>query len=176
MFHNHLIYRLLISNACAGAGLIWAWSQGYLDYMASDTSRISYAILALFGIGMVSLFIRAIKVSWALNAIKAGGRLDINEVKFTAKGNHIQFIAYACQALGFFGTVVGLIYLLHGGGGLTTDGSLDSVKRILDQILVGGGIAFMTTAVGLITSLWLEWNYSTLQTATSCMLEDGRHA
>lgn len=172
MFNNHLMYRLIVLNGCAIAALAWAWGQGYLSYIEKDGSRISLAIIALFCVGMASLIIRAVKVTRVLNGNKHGTSYDINAVKFLAKGDHIDTISGLLVSLGFFGTVVGLMSMLFGGGGLTSDGSLDSIKAIIDRIISGGGIAFITTAVGLMTSMWLDWNASMLRTATICMLQD----
>lgn len=176
MFKNHLVYRLVISDACGIAALVWAYQQGYLDFINRDASGISYVILLAFALGKFSLYRRAFKVTAALNAIKAGKSVDINRVKFVAKGSHIDVIGSICVGLGFFGTVVGIISMLFGNGGITSNGSAESISAIIDQILAGGGIAFITTAVGLLTSLWLEMNMVMLTTATTCMLEDADHA
>ena len=176
MLTNLLMYRLLIFNGCGIALVIWASMRGYLDYLARDSSGISYLILAVFAVGMFSVMRRSLKVTAALNAIKNSESVDINRVKFVAKGSHIDVLGSVCVGLGFFGTVVGIISMLFSGGGITSDGSASGIAAIIDQILAGGGIAFITTAVGLLTSLWLEMNMVMLTTATTCMLEDADHA
>lgn len=172
MLRHLLVYRLTLLNGVGAAGLAWAWQSGLLGYIGYDTSRISLVIIGVFGLGMASIFHRARKVGKALNAIKAGGAVFINQAKFRAKGVHIETISSVCVGLGFFGTVVGLIAMLFGNGGITSDGSVENITAIIEQILRGGGIAFLTTAVGLVTSLWLEINARILDTATQCMLED----
>lgn len=176
MFHNHLIYRLIVMNGCALAALAWAWGQGYLSYVGKDGSGISIAILILFAFGMVSLSIRAMRVTRALNGIKGGRSVSINPAKFVAKGDHIDTISGLLVSMGFLGTIVGLVTMLFGDGGMMSDGSLDSVKALIDRIITGGGIAFITTAVGLVTSMWLDLNSSVLRTATICMLQDNEAA
>lgn len=172
MLRNLLLYRLTLLNGCAAAALVWAQQRGFLDYLDRDGSRISYAILAVFAVGMASIFYRAAKVSRALNGLKARQPARVNAVKFVAKGEHISLISSLCVGLGFFGTVVGIIAMLFGNGGITSDGSVESITSLIEQILHGAGIAFITTATGLSTSLWLDLNAQILGTATACMLSD----
>lgn len=176
MLRNLLLYRLTLLNGCAAAGLAWAWQAGFLDYLGKDSSGISYGIVGIFGIGMASIFRRASKVSRVLNSIKGGRPSRVNAAKFLAKGEHIALISSLCVGLGFFGTVVGIINMLFGNGGITSDGSVESITAIIEQILNGAGIAFITTATGLSTSLWLDLNAQILTTATACMIEDNRVA
>ena len=172
MLHNLLIYRLLLWNGLGIVGIVWAWTAGYAQYLERDTSGISLAILALFGFGTAILFRRAIKVGRALNAIKRGNAPTVNPAKFAQKNTLIDFISSACVTMGFIGTVAGIITMLFGDAGVSTDGSAESVKALLTHILQGAGIAFITTAIGLITSLWLDFQNQMLRTATVSMIED----
>lgn len=176
MLRNLLMFRLVIMNVCAVAALMWAYAAGFLQYINYDASRISYFIVALMLIALVSIFNRAMKVTRALNAIKAGVPVRINAAKFIAKGNHIDWLSTACVGFGFFGTIVGIIAMLFAGEGITSDGSVESITAIIEKILAGGGTAFITTGVGLATSQWIDFNALILSTATTCMIEDGRRA
>lgn len=171
MFRNHLMYRLIINNGCATAVLAWAWGQGFLSYIKYDGSRISFLILAAFAVAMFLIFSRAMKATSAMNAIKAGRPMRDNPVKFLAKSGYIEELGLACLSLGMTGTVIGVIEVLFGGG-LSLDGTIESVTKNLAASLSGAGVAFITTAVGMITSTWIFWNYRILSIATTCMIED----
>lgn len=172
MLFNLLIYRLLLCNVFALAVIGWAWQAGYLGYLKHDTSGISLVILAIFAFGMAVVFQRSFKVSRRLNAVKRGDSAGVNRVKLLQKNSLIDFVERSCVTLGFFGTVVGIITMLFGGGGVSTDGSADSVKQLLTEMLSGAGIAFITTAVGLVCALWLDFHAQMLRTATVNLAED----
>jgi len=109
MLQNHLIYRLIIINAAFIAATTWALAQGYVAPMfIEDTTRICFIILAVFIVGMVSLFNRATKVTSILNGIKSGEPAKIDGQKFLAKGLHISSIANWLLQLGLLGTVIGI--------------------------------------------------------------------
>lgn len=173
---NLLIYRLIIINLIGSAVLVWSWQMGWLDYIQRDASRISYVIIALFGFGIVSVFIRAVKVTQRLNQIKSGEKPDVNGSKFLVKNEHIEWMSSTCGSLGIFGTVIGIMVILLGDGGIQSDGSLDSVKQIIRNIMLGGGIAFVTTGVGLAAGTWLSFNAMILRTASISMIEDSSDA
>lgn len=167
--HNHLIYRLVITNTCGAAALAYAWQLGLIGTMyEADSSYICYAITALFAGGLFSVFQRAFKVTRALNAIKAGSRSPINAAKFLAKGDHIADIAQWLAVLGLTGTIVGFIQALNG---INVNGDPEA---IIAQLIAGMAVAFYTTLAGGVTGMWLELNNRILKTASVSMLEDAR--
>lgn len=177
MLRNLLMFRLIVMNVCAVAALAWAYAAGFLQYINYDASRISYFIVVVFVVAMASIFHRAMKVTRALNTIKAAGvPVRINAEKFIAKGKHIDWLATACVSLGFFGTIVGIVAIFFSNGGISSDGSVGSITAIIEKMLAGLGTAFITTGAGLVTSTWIEFNALILATATVCMIEDGRRA
>lgn len=169
MLHNLLLYKLVVINLCAMAGLVYAWQLGLVQMVyAADTSYICYAITVLFAVGLLSVFQRALKVSRLLNAIKADERPFISAAKFLAKGDFIADIAQWVAVLGLTGTVVGFIMALND---INVDGD---PKAMVAQLIGGMAVAFYTTLAGGVTGLWLELNNRILRTATACMVEDAK--
>lgn len=166
---NLLIQRLAVINLCATAAVVYGWQLGFVQMVyAADSSYICYAITALFAVGLLSVFQRALKVSHALNATKADKKPDINGAKFTAKGDFIADIAQWLAVLGLVGTVVGFIIALNN---INVDGD---PKAMVAQLIGGMAVAFYTTLAGGVTGLWLELNNRILRTATACMVEDAK--
>lgn len=72
---------------------------------------------------------------------------------FVGRRKHILQAAWLCEALGFFGTVVGIAMGLYGGGGdLSTPAGLIAAGN---SLYVGMGTAFFSTIVGFVSMLWL---------------------
>lgn len=167
--HNLLVYRLLIVNVCGAAALAYAYQRGYVGTMyAADSSYICYAITVLFAVGLISVFLRASKVTRALNAIKSGRREPVNAIKFMAKGDFIADIAQWLAVLGLTGTIVGFIQALNG---INVNGDPEA---IIAQLISGMAVAFYTTLAGGVTGMWLELCNRILRTASVSMLEDAR--
>lgn len=174
MLRNLLIYRMAIFNACAFACVGWAWQRGYVESVFSgDVSRLSYVIVGLFLIGLVSCFNRAAKVSRLLNRVKAGIPVSFNGPKLVEKSAHIAFISSACITLGLLGTVIGFSVALSG----VTESSLSSaggVQEVASHLMTGMRIAINTTLVGGFAALWLDICMRMLQTATVSVIEDAK--
>jgi cadmium resistance protein CadD (predicted permease) len=165
MFHNHLLYRLVIINACASAAVVAAIAKGYvLPVFASDTTNISYAILALFVLGLASTLNRAMKVSAAINGMKQGHGVDpLKAAKMSIKNDHINDIAKWLAYLGLLGTIIG--FKIAVAGSAVEDAQ--SIKNGID-------VAIGTTIVGGILCLWTWVNLRMLDTATHTYQEDVR--
>lgn len=177
MFRNHLLYRLLIFDVCATAALVWGTAAGFVWPMfETDTSRISFIIVAVFLIGKASLFQRVIKVSRLKNDIKGvsgmptGKRWDllssIKSASFVAKQEHLMDFVEAVAILGLVGTLIGLAMVIQ-----SLDPTADYAAAI-EQIKTGGSIAVNTSIVGAIAGLWLNVGRRMLLTATTTMLAD----
>lgn len=169
MLSNLLLFRLIIVNTCGAVALAYAYQRGFVGMVfEADSSRICYAIAALFAVGMISVFQRALKVSTAMNAIKAGKRPDIDGIKFMAKGDHITDIAQWLAVLGLIGTIVGFIAALSG---ISAD---MKPEALIGQLISGMAVAFFTTLAGAITGLWLEICNRILRTASVSMVVDAK--
>lgn len=165
----HLLYRLLILNAFGGAGLAWAWSEGFVQMVyKADASRICIAIAAVFCFAMFAVWREAFKISRLLDRHKSGEALSLNAEKMMAKADHIFDFPDYLKGLGLFGTVVGLIMGLHGIDQTT------GTEAIIWQLLEGLSVAFFTTAVGWVFGTWIEFNARLINTATVSLLEDAK--
>lgn len=176
MLNNLLLYRILIVNVCGAAILVWAGLQGYIrEIYTEDSSHISMVIVVLFLVGLWSVHTRAGKVSKSLNELKAGRKVDVDAVKFLAKGEHINDIANWLVTLGLIGTVVGIIMALSSIDP-NTMASATGVQTAIGHLIGGMKVAVYTTLVGAYFGLWLEINRRVLTTATILMIEDARKA
>lgn len=174
MLERLLVYRLLVLNATAIPVLFWGWSTGAIQRtVLTDTTYICHLIVALFLVGLISLFIRAAKISKILDLIKSGRVPALSDDKIRAKAAHIDDISAYLVRLGLIGTIVGFAMALDvkdfGGIG-TAAGAMELIKTFL----AGMTIAVNTTIVGAILSLWLDINARFLTTATECALSDAR--
>jgi biopolymer transport protein ExbB/TolQ len=172
-----LVLQLIIVNLIGASALVWAWSQHYVQTVfEADTSRICYAITALFAFGLVSCFIRAVKVSRMLDASKVRVVFPIRRKlieksgKAEPKNRHLSKIAEWLTLMGLFGTVVGLITMAMSLKG--NMGGLDNLSAALSQAFEGYGVALATTAVGIVAGGWIEVNALFISTATSCLEKD----
>lgn len=169
MLSNLLLFRLIIVNTVGAAATFYAWQRGYVhELFTTDTTNISYAIAALFVVGLLSTFNRAIKVGASINEWKAltviGGsstKVRNKAAKLAIKNAHIWHIVRLLTGLGLFGTVVGLRVALSG-------------EAMDDPALVQQGIytAIGTTIIGLSLSIWLGLSALALTTATRSHMED----
>lgn len=178
MLKNLLIFRLVVLNVFGLAALIWAWFAGHIQTLIDgDVSGILYMLIALFSVGMFSLFSRALKVTRGMNELKSitiGGRTKfVNSVKFLERGEHISDIAIWLVRIGLIGNVVGFAIALHSAG--TNADALvtgDGLLKLMVQMMDGMRVAFYTTLVGGAFSLWLDVNRRILKTVTVSYLED----
>lgn len=161
---NLLIYRLTVFNTCAAAATFYAWQLGYVDQVfAGDVSHISYGIVALFVTGLISTFIRGVKVSKALN----GGTAD---KKLLVKQAHLFDISEWLVLLGLAGNVIGFLIAFHSIDSSSLN-SAAGMQKIGIQVLAGLGVAFYSTLAGTICALWTSVNYRMLDTAARLALK-----
>lgn len=174
MLHNLLIYRLAIVQIVGVALVAWSWSAGWVEQaVEADRSRIVFVIAAVFLLATASLFRRAFKVARALNAMKDGivGPRDHPD-KMLEKAGHLDDVPEILTVLGLTGTLVGIIFALHG---ITADdfASIQGVQQIAGQMLAGMGVAFYTSLVGMVFAVWATINRRILRTATVSLIADG---
>jgi membrane associated rhomboid family serine protease len=167
VFKNHLLYRLIIFDACAVSALIWGATAGLVWPMfETDTSRISFIIVAVFLLGKASLLGRCAKVSAAKNSQKAGEKLRLKPDSFMAKSEHLSDMVEAVAILGLVGTLIGLAMVIQ-----SLDPAADYATAI-DDIREGGSIAVNTSIVGAVAGLWLNVGRRMLHTATVTAISD----
>lgn len=165
MLAHLLVMRLALTTTLSAAAVLWAHGQGLISPLfEGDASRLSYVIVALFAAGLVSTFIRAGKVSAALNDMKDGYAkcfLRRKAAKMVSKNAHLTDLAGWLQVLGLLGTVIGFSLAISGI-------ELDDTKAII------GGLetAIGTTILGGFLSLLTAIHARMLDTATAGLLED----
>jgi len=124
--------RLIILNTCWAALVVWAAVHGYVGFVFThDVSRISYMIAAVLAATVFAAFV-----------------------------GHTRLLPHAkiwAVMLGLIGNLIGFVIALHGmsGGDLTSAaGLLTMGKALID----GLSVAFCSTLVGAIASLWIGTN------------------
>lgn len=163
---NHLLtMRLALTTTLAAAAAFAAHQKGIVaPIFVSDASYLSYAIVALFAAGLASTFVRAGKISAALNDMKGGyARCFIRRkvAKMEGKNAHIFDIAGWLQVLGLLGTVIGFSIAI---GGIELDDTA--------SIVSGLRTAIGTTILGGFLSLLTAIHARMLDTATAGLVED----
>src|SRR5690606_5139514 len=147
---------------------IWAHANGLVvPIFISDVSYLSYAIVALFAAGLVSTFVRAGKVSAAINSYKAHGYTGAwrrrKAAKMQSKSAHISDRAGWLQSLGLLGTVIGFYVAMDGLQGDDTATIMSGLRTAIGTTILGGFL-----------SLWTAVNFRILDTATAGYVEDVR--
>lgn len=124
-----MIGRLIILNTCWAALVVWATVMGYTQFVFThDVSRISYVIVAVL-----------------LTTLVAAGL------------GHVRMLPHAktwVVLLGLVGNLIGFVVALQGMGG----GDLTSAAGLLKlgtSLIDGLGVAFCSTLVGAVSTLWM---------------------
>ncbi|MEN2976304.1 MotA/TolQ/ExbB proton channel family protein [Tistrella bauzanensis] len=197
MHHRYLlIYRFLLVNLMAAACMVLAWVHGWIDrVIASDSSRITVLIFAVFLVGLSLCAWRIVQISAGLNDLKrprppADGRVGqylatLNGVpetrrpvvaeglkaKLYARTSNVRYIADSLVLLGLIGTVVGFIIALSG---VDQDRVADvtAIAPMVAQLLDGMAVALWTTLVGSVLHIWLRLNYQILAGGTVTLVAD----
>lgn len=165
---THFLPRLAILNILAFAALTWAWQLGYVKTaFAADTSHISYAIVVLLAVGLLSAWVVAVSIHrdfrhWS--ALPLDGERDyLREIHLVLASAYRDWasrfatIATWLAALGMLGTVVGLVQMAFSLRGMDLT-SPDNLAAVLTEAFNGYGTALITTAVGLVAAVWVEAN------------------
>lgn len=129
---GNITTRLIVLNTCWLAFVGWASVMGYTQFVFThDVSRISYGIAAVLAATIVAALV-----------------------------GHIRLLPHAkvwVVMLGLVGNLVGFVLALQGmaGGDMSSaEGLLAIGKGLID----GLGVAFCSTLVGAIASLWIGTN------------------
>lgn len=171
--YRQFCYAVLMT-LCVAAIIGWCWVEGYLaDAIA--------AIGPAFGIGFTYLLIiglyRGLRKSWELavdiNTIKHGGGVDelksffgldpnarvsgdlligVVEDYLAAKASSVEYFKKLAAQLGYFGTVLGIMYALYA---MREIRSAEDALRAIPSITEGLMLAFATTLVGIVVNVAL---------------------
>ncbi|MGR9056099.1 hypothetical protein ACU8NH_09335 [Rhizobium leguminosarum] len=124
--------RLIILNTCWAALVVWASVMGYTQFVFThDISGLSYVISGVLAVSLASIFL-----------------------------GHTRILPHAktwVVLLGLIGNLTGFVLALKGMGG----GDLASAAGLLkmaSSLIDGLGVAFCSTLVGAISTLWMGTN------------------
>lgn len=171
MLNNLLVYRLVIVNLIGLLFVGYAATQGWVSrVMLSDHTGIVWLCVLFFLIFMGSLAIRATKVSACLNAIKAGGKVDVNATKFIEKAAHLDDMVGWIMYIGLIGNALGIMLSIAGANLGAAEGGKDGIIELLGSLDVAFGATIVSGALGV----WADINRRILKTATVLMLEDAK--
>jgi hypothetical protein len=126
------IAKLIILNTCWAALVVWASVMGYAGFVFThDISGLSYVISAVLAATVLSAFV-----------------------------DHKRILPHAkiwVVMLGLIGNLIGFVIALHGmaGGDLTSAAGLLTIGK---SLIDGLSVAFCSTLVGAIASLWIGTN------------------
>ena len=173
-------------NLAGAAFLALAYVNGWCaEVIAADSSRVTFAILGLFVLALASATYRVMWISRQLNrvyaedaalreryelALSGGGNASrALEIRLFSRIGHIRMIGNGLVVLGLIGTVIGFI-LVAANVDADTATDVGQVGSLVGALLHGMGVAFYTTLVGAVFSLWLSMNYQILHSATASLL------
>lgn len=175
MLSNLLIYRFVILNALAFAGMGVLHRYGViLPLFEQDTSYISHGIVVVFLLGWFWTFKEIITVSKAVNADKASGpepALESHRDKDVGKTEWLAKIPEWLVTLGLIGTVLGFYQALSAMD-IGAIGNVKAAQSSISTFMQGMRVAIITTIVGAVTGLWTEINIRILKTALSSLWSD----
>ncbi|MBD9542967.1 hypothetical protein IB276_26330 [Ensifer sp. ENS04] len=118
--------RLIILNTCWAALVVWAILAANAQFVfMSDKSYASFAIALIVIVSAASSF---------------------------STGKFLFRAAWLCSALGFLGTLVGIMAGIAGGHDLTSAEGLIAAGA---NLYAGVGTAFSSTVVGTLGMLWV---------------------
>lgn len=152
---NTLLYRLGVFNIVCLIGVSWAWAVGWAQQIyEGDVTKIVLACVGLFLVGLVSVWVRAIKL------VREGvGNLQL----FLARQQYIASISEWLVMIALLGTVVGISLAM---GGTLEVGSVEATREFTSNLLKHIHVAFNVTIVGILLSVWNAVNWTMLNTAT----------
>jgi hypothetical protein len=170
--NNLLGYRFLITNGLAFALTAALWLNGYVQPVIEGGAPLTYAIVALFAVGLVwcakEIFVISVALNWNdANGARTAKLPDAD--KDVAKTEWLSSVGEWLVGLGLIGTVVGMAMALAGLPAVTdADGALKAVAHL------GGGmaVAINTTLLGASLAIWHEVNCRMLKTGMAVYWAD----
>ena len=178
----HFIAINLVGLGFLGLAYLNGWFSKVIE---ADSSYISIVILTLFTLALLSATQRVLILSNELDRLQAGrsqrladyrkslqhssGATRALEMTLFSRITHLRTVGNGLVVLGLIGTVIGFI-LVAGEVNSETATDVDQVGSLVGALLHGMGVAFYTTLVGAIFSLWLSLNYQILHSGTVALL------
>ncbi len=93
------------------------------------------------------------------------GTAGIGYIAYTKKHNYDTpwFIAESCISVGMIGTLIGFMLMLGSTLGSIDPGDIDSMKAVISNMATGMSTALVTTLSGLVFSLFLKIQITTVE-------------
>jgi biopolymer transport protein ExbB/TolQ len=181
-----LFSHFLIINLAGLGLLLLAYFNGWFDrVIEADSSYISLVILGLFIFALFSATRHVLTLSNELDRLDAGDSEQLEQLRRSLKRSsnalraleiqvfsrisHLRTIGNGLVVLGLIGTVVGFI-IVAAGIDAESAGDVNRVGSLIGVLLHGLGVAFYTTLVGAVFSLWLSLNYQILHSGAAALL------
>ena len=180
-----LLARFLLLNLAFAAGGYLAFKEGWL--LPFIDNLISYAIVALYFVGLGIASFHALKISRGLNEAKAGVGADLErfrsavarvgaeraamalEKRLESRGGVLVFLCETLVILGLLGTALGF-WLTFQSLDLTNIDTADGLRALANAIEVGFQLAMTTTVAGIAAALALGSVLQMLETATAKLM------
>jgi len=158
-----LFLRWLILACIVGIGCFFLHGAGGFDYLAEkDVSTLSFWIMGLFVVSSLGCGIQTWKASFLVDERHGYVISPAAVASIKSKCNTGMVSAWICQIVGFCGTIWGILRMLSVFDGLDV-ASAEQTKTIAAEFGAGGGIAFLTTLVGLMCSALIVMQYHNLK-------------
>lgn len=181
-----LFSHFLVVNTIGLAFTLVVYFNGWFGRLReADSSGISFVILGLFALALLSVTRQAFILSSEMDRLAACGNGDLERLRHTLRTNsaalraleirlfsrigHIRTLSNALVVLGLIGTVVGFI-MVAAEVNAETAGDVARAGELIGALLHGMGVAFYTTLVGAVCSLWLSMNFQILHSAIASLL------
>ena len=176
-----LLLRLTLLNLLAMSLLIAAWWEGLVGtVIAADKTYLTVLIAAVFAVGLVISFWRAMQITRDIDQHKLAIYADESassghpkvpvsmgalRLRLTHRIASVRHIANVLVLLGLIGTVLGFIIALSGVDPETAS-DIDGIAPMVSTLIQGMSTALYTTLVGSILNVWLTANHQMLASGT----------
>jgi len=174
MLSNLLIYRWLL---CNGLGISLAVSlalSGHLIPIIQGGAPITYAILALFGVGWVWTIKEVVFASLDLNWAKQHGPRQGHPAQADKDAEKVEWLSSVAEwlvGLGLLGTVWGF-YIALSGVDQNTVSQATGAQAAVAALMQGMRVALTTTLLGAGLAMWHEVNVRLLRTGLTVLWAD----
>lgn len=180
------LVRLGLFNLGAVALLGAAFGEGWAQQVfRADTTGLTYAIAAVFLVGLVFSLMRGRKIAHEIDCARspqpcadtwsgaylgavAGRSSGARAIAASALRNQVvariapvRHFSSSLVMLGLIGTVVGFIMALSGISNTMTP-DVGAVSGMISRLIAGMSVALYTTLEGSVLSLWLTVNHQIL--------------
>lgn len=158
-----LFATLMLVGAIIAVNIEISDGLNFFQYIyARDMTKLSFVIMAIF----IAMSVRCGVLTWrASNDIEIHDDYNAEIKDIENKADHGWFARDLCVDIGLLGTVLGLIYMLVSGFGNFQTADAETIMELLQHIIAGMSMAFITTFVGISSRILLGVQYQNLSNA-----------